>query len=235
MAKTIGQLTQATTLASGDEFVIEQSGLTKRVAASVVRGGLVNADIDAAAAIAGSKLADGGIVTAKIADANVTTAKIADANVTTAKIADDAVTNDKLSLAANAGEIKKALNADNSPPIYACRAWVNFDGTDANATTVGGERLCNVRASGNVTKVVRTAGGNYNIHITTALPDANYAVSVTAWNTNSQMFINGGSVHTVTPTSSLFRIRTAVGTEALTGDTTGSDTDAAHVFVAVFR
>jgi hypothetical protein len=57
MAKTIGQLTQATTLASGDEFVIEQSGLTKRVAASVVRGGLVNADIDAAAAIAFSKLA----------------------------------------------------------------------------------------------------------------------------------------------------------------------------------
>jgi hypothetical protein len=58
MAKTIGQLTQATTLASGDEFIIEQSGLTKRVAASVVRGGLVNADIDAAAAIAHTKLAN---------------------------------------------------------------------------------------------------------------------------------------------------------------------------------
>jgi hypothetical protein len=57
MAKTIGQLTQTTTIASGDEFVIEQSGLTKRVAASVVRGGLINADIDAAAAIAFSKLA----------------------------------------------------------------------------------------------------------------------------------------------------------------------------------
>jgi hypothetical protein len=57
MAKTIGQLTQATTLDPGDEFVIEQSGLTKRVAASVVRGGLINSDIDAAAAIAFSKLA----------------------------------------------------------------------------------------------------------------------------------------------------------------------------------
>ena len=56
MAKTIGQLTQTTTIASGDEFVIEQSGLTKRVAASVVRGGLVNADIDAAAAIVSTKL-----------------------------------------------------------------------------------------------------------------------------------------------------------------------------------
>jgi hypothetical protein len=112
MAKTIGQLTQATTLASGDEFVIEQSGLTKRVAASVVRGGLVNADIDAAAAIAFSKLAaldsanilvgNGSNVATKVAvtgdvtisNAGVTaigndkvvTAKILDANVTPAKL-----------------------------------------------------------------------------------------------------------------------------------------------------
>lgn len=57
MAKTIGQLTQTTTIAGGDEFVIEQSGQTKRVAASVVRGGLLDAQIDAAAAIAFSKLA----------------------------------------------------------------------------------------------------------------------------------------------------------------------------------
>ena len=86
MAKTIGQLTQATTIGGADELVIEQSGLTKRVAASVVRGGLVNADIDAAAAIAGSKLADDAITTAKIDDDAVTTAKILDANVTPAKL-----------------------------------------------------------------------------------------------------------------------------------------------------
>jgi hypothetical protein len=123
MAKTIGQLTQATTLASGDEFVIEQSGLTKRVAASVVRGGLVNADIDAAAAIAFSKLAaldsanllvgNGSNVATKVAvtgdvtisnagvtaigSSKVVTAMITDANVTTAKIADANVTPAKLS------------------------------------------------------------------------------------------------------------------------------------------
>jgi hypothetical protein len=57
MAKTIGQLTQATTIAPGDEFPIEQSGVTKRVAASVVRGGLTDGSIDAAAAISFSKLA----------------------------------------------------------------------------------------------------------------------------------------------------------------------------------
>jgi hypothetical protein len=112
MAKTIGQLTQATTLASGDEFIIEQSGLTKRVAASVVRGGLVNADIDAAAAIAFSKLAaldsanllvgNGSNVATKVAvtgdvtisnagvtaigSSKVVTAMITDANVTPAKL-----------------------------------------------------------------------------------------------------------------------------------------------------
>jgi len=112
MAKTIGQLTQATTLASGDEFVIEQSGLTKRIAASVVRGGLVNADIDAAAAIAFSKLAaldsanilvgNGSNVATKVAvtgdvtisnagvtaigSSKVVTAMITDANITPAKL-----------------------------------------------------------------------------------------------------------------------------------------------------
>jgi hypothetical protein len=57
MAKTIGQLTAVATFnPSTDEFVIEQSGQTFKVAASVVRGGLVNADIDAAAAIEGTKI-----------------------------------------------------------------------------------------------------------------------------------------------------------------------------------
>jgi hypothetical protein len=132
-------------------------------------------------------VADNEVTTAKIADANVTTAKIADANVTaaklstsaveTAKIADDAVTNDKLSLAANAGEIKKALNADNSPPIFACRAWVNFDGTkDTTGATSTANTNRQIRASGNVTSVLRNGTGDYTITFTTAMPDANYAV-----------------------------------------------------------
>jgi hypothetical protein len=133
-------------------------------------------------------VADNEVTTAKILDANVTTAKIADANVTaaklatsaveTAKIADDAVTNDKLSLAANAGEIKKALNADNSPPIFACRAWVNFDGTKDTtgaASTANTNRL--IRASGNVASVLRNGAGNYTVTFTTAMPDANYVIT----------------------------------------------------------
>ena len=82
MAKTIGQLTSATTIGNGDLFVIEQSSQTFKVAASVVRGGLVNADIDAAAAIAYSKLdLDDSIVAGDLTDGSVTLAKLAAAVV----------------------------------------------------------------------------------------------------------------------------------------------------------
>ena len=110
--KTIGQLTQATTINNADEFAIEQSGVTKRVAASVVRGDIVNANIKSDAAIAYSKLAalnsaqilvgnGSNVPTAvsvtgdvTISNAGVTaigndkvvTAKILDANVTPAKL-----------------------------------------------------------------------------------------------------------------------------------------------------
>jgi hypothetical protein len=87
MAKTIGQLTSATTIANGDLFVIEQSSQTFKIAASVVRGGLVDADVDAAAAIVYSKLdLDDSIVAGDLTDDAVTTAKIDDDAVTTAKI-----------------------------------------------------------------------------------------------------------------------------------------------------
>jgi hypothetical protein len=123
-------------------------------------------------------VADNEITTAKILDANVTAAKLASNAVETAKIADDAVTNAKLSLAANDGEIKKAINADNSPPVYACRAWVNFNGTrnatDTGASTNGANVF--IRASGNVASVLKNGVGDYTITFTTAMPDANYAV-----------------------------------------------------------
>lgn len=187
-AKTISQLTQATTIASGDEFAIEQSGVTKRIAASVVRGDIANANISASAAIAYSKLslansivaADltaNSVTTAKITDANVTTAKIADANVTTAKIADSNVTTAKIA-DANITAAKLDGAQSGSAPIYGCRAWVNFDGTKDTtgaASTANTNRL--IRASGNVTSVKREAAGSYTVTFTTAMPDANYAPS----------------------------------------------------------
>jgi hypothetical protein len=133
-------------------------------------------------------VADGEITTAKILDANVTAAKLASSAVETAKIADDAVTNAKLSLAANDGEIKKALNADNDPPIFACRAWVNFDGTRDSggaSNTSNTDRF--IRASGNVSSVTKTGTGAYTINFTTAFPSGtdDYCVQVTTQNFGS--------------------------------------------------
>ena len=67
--------------------------------AMIVDGTIVNADINASAAIAYSKLSLGTSIAASDLAANaVTTAKILDANVTTAKILDNNVTVAKLSL-----------------------------------------------------------------------------------------------------------------------------------------
>jgi hypothetical protein len=170
MAKTIGQLTQATTIASGDEFVIEQSGLTKRVAASVVRGGLVNADIDAAAAIAFSKLA-------ALDSANILVGNGSNVATKVAVTGDVTISNAGVT-AIGSAKVKAAMldgAQTGSAPIYGCRAWVNFDGT--TVTNVGGEDRCTVRASGNVSKVVRNGNGDYTITFTTAMPDADYAAS----------------------------------------------------------
>jgi hypothetical protein len=129
-------------------------------------------------------VADNEVTTAKILDANVTAGKLAatlDLSGKTVTLPDDSVTDAKLSLAANAGEIKKALNADNSPPIFACRAWVNFDGTrdtTNTASTANTNRL--IRASGNVASVLRNGLGDYTITFTTAMPNVNYVVNGTA-------------------------------------------------------
>lgn len=68
-----------------------------------------------------------------------------------------------------AARITDALNAGGSAPIFACRAWVNFDGV-TTAT---------VRASGNVSSVTRNGTGDYTVNFTTAMQDADYSVATT--------------------------------------------------------
>ena len=64
------------------------------------------------------------------------------------------------------------FNATGSAPVFACRAWANFDGSTGPT----------IRASGNVSSVVRNATGNYTVNFTTAMPDTNYALGGTAGN-----------------------------------------------------
>ena len=66
-------------------------------------------------------------------------------------------------------EIPAVLNASGSAPMYACRAWVNFNGTGTVA----------IRASGNVSSITDNGTGDYTVNFTTAMPDANYALVAT--------------------------------------------------------
>lgn len=61
--------------------------------------------------------------------------------------------------------IRQALQASGAAPIFACRAWVNFNGTGTVA----------IRASGNVSSITDNGTGRYRINFATAMPDANYA------------------------------------------------------------
>jgi hypothetical protein len=78
----------------------------------------------------------------------------------------------------NADTATKLSTATGSAPAYACRAWVNFDGTRDTTgalSTANTNRL--IRSSGNVTSVLRNSTGSYTITFTTAMSDANYSFS----------------------------------------------------------
>jgi hypothetical protein len=57
-----------------------------------------------------------------------------------------------------------------SMPMFACRAWVNFDGTLTTGVW---------RAGGNIASVVRNSNGVYTITFSTAMSNTNYACFVT--------------------------------------------------------
>jgi len=157
--------------------------------ASTAAGARTNLGLGALATlntVGTTEIADLNVTTGKIADLNVTTAKIADSNVTTAKIADASITPAKMS-GAQSG----------SAPAYAARAWVTFDGTVSTPT---------IAASGNVTSVTKNGTGDYTINFTTALPNANYAVSINGAASGGSG-ITGVVDTTTAPTTSAVRIQ----------------------------
>ena len=78
-----------------------------------------------------------------------------------------------LGLTANHSGVKTALNASGDAPIYACRAWVNFNGTTGSGT---GQSDITIRDSGNVSSITDNGTGLYTVNFTTAMPDTNYSV-----------------------------------------------------------
>jgi hypothetical protein len=116
--------------------------------------------------------------------------------------------------------IKPLLNASGNAPIYACRAWVNFNGTGTVA----------IRASGNVSSVTDNNTGDYTVNFTTAMPDANYSVSGMArGNNTTDSAIIGQSSNSIFTTSAVQVITARAGT--------GGSTvmDASFASISVFR
>jgi hypothetical protein len=117
----------------------------------------------------------------------------------------------------SATQIAGALNASGSAPIYACRAWVNFNGTGTVA----------IRASGNVSSITDNGTGNYTVNFTTAMPDANYSiVGSTSFSTTT----SGGIFLEVSGSDNMLTTSARITTR-------GASTlfDAAMVSVAIFR
>ena len=105
---------------------------------------------------------------------------------------------------------------------YACRAWVNFNGTGTVA----------IRASANVSSITDNGTGDYTINFTTAMPDINYTVvgqgvNPASWTFGPQPFISSPSLAEVAPTTSAVRL--------VVGNSSGAFLDAKYVCYAIFR
>lgn len=114
------------------------------------------------------------------------------------------------------GNIQAMFNATGSAPFYACRAWVNFNGTGTLA----------IKASGNVSSVTDNGTGDFTINFTTSLPDANYAV---AGFCNYNTATKNGLV-----TGNSTSVKTSAALQVFTVNN-GSGTDVSDVSVSVFR
>ena len=58
-------------------------------------------------------------------------------------------------------------DSSSAAPIYAARAWVNFNGTTVTPSTI--------RGSGNVSSITRSGTGTYVVNLATAVSDINGA------------------------------------------------------------
>lgn len=111
------------------------------------------------------------------------------------------------------------FNASGSAPVYACRAWVNFNGTGTVA----------IRTSGNVSSITDNGTGNYTVNFTTAMPDTNYT-GVSSGDRSDTGVVNAACGHTSTTS------RTTSAYQILNANTAnGAALDGANINVAIFR
>jgi len=117
-----------------------------------------------------------------------------------------------------------AIGNIGTAPLYAARAWVNFNGTGTVA----------IRASGNVSSITDNGTGDYTVNFTTAMPDANYSAVANASAVYANYFSGGVNINTGTTSATEF----APTTTALRFQLyyiVGGANDAKYVNVSIFR
>lgn len=124
----------------------------------------------------------------------------------------------EVSFSANESVVKTAINASGSAPIYACRAWINFDGTSGSIGTG--------RASANISAVTDRNSGRYTITFATAMADANFAGVASTTIGGSDNANRSAAVGPINSSSAYINTWS---------DSDGNFADVAQVAVAVFR
>ena len=117
---------------------------------------------------------------------------------------------------ANDQRVKTAINASGEAPIYACRAWVNFNGTGTVA----------IRASGNVSSITDNGTGDYTINFITVMPDANYTLSTCSLQSSGNIAVDVCKNTGRTDTASLVNICSQQGAARV---------DVTNLFLSIFR
>jgi hypothetical protein len=114
---------------------------------------------------------------------------------------------------------------------YACRAWVNFNGTGTVA----------IRGSGNVSSITDNGTGDYTINFTTAMADANYsAVGMSRRSAGANPNSGYGAIVSISastaPTTSALRVWTVDATNSSTASSVISTAvDHSYINVAIFH
>lgn len=107
--------------------------------------------------------------------------------------------------ASEVSSIPVAFHANGDAPMYACRAWANFNGTGTLA----------IRASGNISSITDNGVGDYTVNFAIPMPDINYSVVVSVGQSGSTstkvVYVNSNSSGTtVAPTTTSFRMSTQI-------------------------
>lgn len=112
--------------------------------------------------------------------------------------------------------VKNHLNVSGNAPMFACRAWVNFNGTGTVA----------IRASGNVSSITDNGSGSYTVNFATALQDTNYVVNGISRTDGNLSYVTLPSAGVKTTSAVELRV---------TNPSNASNADSSEVSISVFR